>query len=669
MRDPDPVSAFDQSSRAPVSDRPPQIRPWHLQRVAAVYMRQSSPEQVKNNTGSTAVQRDLAALARAWGWADSLIDPIDEDLGKSAARSSSKRTGFQRLLESIDAGRIGVVLLQNLGRVSRNATDAVRFVEAARRAKILVYADEHFYDMATEDDAQVFFQIIQGLLGWLDNANRVRQFRAAREAKARLGHAVSRPPIGYVKGVHGQWVKDPDPEVQKIISQIFQLALKLGSVAAVVRYMRENSLPFPHRRHGELTWGLPSRARLYSVLISPLYTGDYVYKRVKIIPGTDEASRRIEPRPEAERIVSEGHHEAYVTKDDWRAIMAALAARRPTVRPIVGKGNALLQGLLRCGQCHRWLRTQYSAHDGQARGASYVCRPMDQNGKPRHSVSFSARLGDHAVVREVLGALTPAEIDQALTAINSAGFQEKEIQRSHERQLLQFEEEAELAYRTFQKATESSQRVRAAAGQKYDQALERLETLKERLARSVPPRPVSITARDAAELQALTEKIQELWSVDAITNEDRKRLLHTVIAEIIVHGNGKEAVELEIVWIGGLRQVVRALRPVGVDQLIAEARKAGKDPAAIAHQLRSVGLNPREQRHQVLSLIRQLLIERCPRTEMLKIVQRDAPSTLGHWTRQRLNQYVSRLYRGVPGIPPLRAPSPSQGGSAEASGT
>jgi len=144
MKDLVPVSESDQGSRAPLSERPRQIRPWHLQRVAAVYMRQSSPEQVRNNTGSTAVQRDLAAVARAWGWPDSRIDPIDDDLGKSAARSTSKRTGFQKLLESIEAGRVGLVLLQNLGRVSRNPTDAVRFTDAARRAKILIYADEHF---------------------------------------------------------------------------------------------------------------------------------------------------------------------------------------------------------------------------------------------------------------------------------------------------------------------------------------------------------------------------------------------------------------------------------------------------------------------------------------------------------------------------------------------
>ncbi len=674
---PDLMPPVGGADRHPAPSCPPQIRPWHRQRLALVYVRQSSLGQVRDNTGSTAVQRDLAELPLEWGWPAALIQTIDQDQAKSAT-STAKRAGFQQLLESIERGQVGLVLVRDLSRLSRNATDYVRFVDAARRAQILVYADDQLYDMATDNDAELFFRFIQGLLAWLDNANRVRQFRAARVAKARQGHAVSRPPIGYVKGVQGQWVKDPDPEVQKIIGQIFQLALTLRSIGAVVEHMRTHNLRFPRRHRGVLTWGPPSRARLHSVLTNPRYTSDYVYQRVRIIPGTDDSARRIEPRPDTEWTVSEGHHDAYVTKEDWRMITAALAARRPAVRPIVGKGDALLQGLLRCGECQRWLRTEYSVRDGQARGASYVCRPIDQEGKPLHRVGGSARLLDQVVVREILAKLVPAEIDHALTVIDSATFEEKAIQRSHQRQLQQAEEEAERAHRTFQQVTESSRRVRIAAEQKWEQALEHLETLQRELARTTPPMPVTITPGDAAELRALTQRIPELWAV--ATNEERKQLLRTVVTEIIVQAVTKEAVDLEIVWSGGLRQRLRALRPAGVDQVVAAARKTGKDPATIAKELRGtdiatrrgtpmqrhavygalkrVGLSPAEQRRHVLALIRQLVIDRHPRPEMLKIVQGQAPPALGPWTRQRLNQYVTKLYRGVPGVPPLPEPRP-----------
>jgi hypothetical protein len=77
---------------------------------------------------------------------------------------------------------------------------------------------------------------------------------------------------------------------------------------------------------------------------------------------------------------------------------------------------------------------------------------------------------------------------------------------------------------------------------------------------------------------------------------------------------------------------------------------------AVYGALKRVGLSTADQRRQVLVLIRQLIIERRPRPEVLKIVQEQAPPALGSWTRQRLNQYVSKLYRGVPGVPLLPAP-------------
>jgi len=79
---------------------------------------------------------------------------------------------------------------------------------------------------------------------------------------------------------------------------------------------------------------------------------------------------------------------------------------------------------------------------------------------------------------------------------------------------------------------------------------------------------------------------------------------------------------------------------------------------AVYGALKRVGLSPAEQQRQVLVLIRQLIIDRRPRPEMLKIVQEQAPPALGPWTRQRLNQSVAKLYRGVPGVPPLPAPRP-----------
>ena len=65
-----------------VTQTHPLITPDHLRRLAVIYIRQSTEEQVRENTGSTAFQRSLATVALSYGWPDSQIQIIDEDLGR-----------------------------------------------------------------------------------------------------------------------------------------------------------------------------------------------------------------------------------------------------------------------------------------------------------------------------------------------------------------------------------------------------------------------------------------------------------------------------------------------------------------------------------------------------------------------------------------------------------
>lgn len=55
----------------------------HLDRRAAVYIRQSTLRQVRENRESTSRQYGLKARAIALGWPAERVDVIDEDLGHS----------------------------------------------------------------------------------------------------------------------------------------------------------------------------------------------------------------------------------------------------------------------------------------------------------------------------------------------------------------------------------------------------------------------------------------------------------------------------------------------------------------------------------------------------------------------------------------------------------
>ncbi|MCK7483946.1 MAG: recombinase family protein [Candidatus Moduliflexus flocculans] len=350
--------------------RPGQISAGHLQRLAIVYLRQSSPRQVEENTGSTDFQRDQADYARQWGWPENAIEIIDEDLGLSGT-SVKARTGWQRVLRLGDERDGGHHFRQRRPqRLNRSSHDFHLLAELCRQMGVLLVVDGRIVDF--NDPTDSFMATIRAAVAQYDNALRTKTCQTAARAKARRGHAVRQPPTGYEEADKGQWVKDRDQAVRDAIERTFQDYLRLGSLGKLLRVYHEHNLLLPIRARGTLRWAEPYRVQLHRILTNPAYRGDYVFGRRVTVRG--KTTRQGNPE---QIIVVPGHHEPYVTPEVWAQVQAQLAHNRLTVRQPAGKGSALCQGLLRCGRCGLndvravlspagWGRAQLSLHPGAA---------------------------------------------------------------------------------------------------------------------------------------------------------------------------------------------------------------------------------------------------------------------------------------------------------------
>src|SRR6267142_1208170 len=102
--------------------RSDKIKPFHIERIVVIYVRQSSNEKVRDHRGSLAAQLAQAAIARENGWPDSRIKVIDRDLGLSGT-SSVFRPGFLEMLAMIGRGEVGMVIALAVDRLARNVPD------------------------------------------------------------------------------------------------------------------------------------------------------------------------------------------------------------------------------------------------------------------------------------------------------------------------------------------------------------------------------------------------------------------------------------------------------------------------------------------------------------------------------------------------------------------
>ena len=123
----------------------------HLERNAYLYVRQSSMQQVFENTESTQRQYALRQRAVALGWRSEDVVVIDCDQGQSGA-SAADREGFQQLVTEVSLGRAGVVLGLEVSRLARNSSDWHRLLEICALSDTLILDEDGLYNPCEFND-------------------------------------------------------------------------------------------------------------------------------------------------------------------------------------------------------------------------------------------------------------------------------------------------------------------------------------------------------------------------------------------------------------------------------------------------------------------------------------------------------------------------------------
>nr|WP_260860366.1 recombinase family protein [Streptomyces cupreus] len=199
----------------------------HLQRLAAVYGRQSTRQQLLNHQESTRLQYALKDRAVALGWEADRVLVIDDDLGMSAI-SAVAHTGFQRLVTEIGLDHVGLVLGIEMSRLARSGKDWYQLIELCALSGAVLADLDGVYDPADYND-----RLVLGLKGTISEAElhliKQRMWNG-RINKARRGELTFPLPSGYVRRPSGEVVFDPDEQVQTVIRLIFDRFERIGTL-------------------------------------------------------------------------------------------------------------------------------------------------------------------------------------------------------------------------------------------------------------------------------------------------------------------------------------------------------------------------------------------------------------------------------------------------------
>ncbi len=121
------------------------IRREHRERLAIVYVRQSTVQQIERQQESTRLQYALVDRAFHLGWARENIVVIDDDLGRSGATAEG-RLGFQRLVAQVGLDKVGLVLGIEMSRLARSCRDWHQLLEICALFDTLIADTDGVYD-------------------------------------------------------------------------------------------------------------------------------------------------------------------------------------------------------------------------------------------------------------------------------------------------------------------------------------------------------------------------------------------------------------------------------------------------------------------------------------------------------------------------------------------
>jgi len=533
-----------------------------LDRAAFIYIRQSTLQQVRHNLESSRRQYELQDRARELGFRDVVV--IDEDLGISGA-GTRERPGFGRLLAAVCNGNVGAVFALEASRLARNNRDWHHLIDLCVLTETIVVDGEGIYDPRLLND-----RLLLGLKGTMSEFELGILRQRAQEAyrqKVFRGEVLTRVPTGYVRSGPGGIEMTPDREVQEAIRGVFRQFERIGSLRQVLLWYHQEqmSLPFDRVRDGiyAVVWQLPNYQSLLRIIKNPTYAGAFAYGRTqcqsRVVDGRSRKSGGHRVSMDQWQVLIKDHHAGYISWERYLENQRMLTSNRTKAHQIscgaAKTGSALLAGLLRCARCGHKLHVGYRTPSG--RTSRYYCPTGNsEQGKPS-CLCFAGFRAEEAVSQAVLDACQPIGIEASLQAVNGSREEQDQKRRMFEMALERARYEAGRAQRQFDAVDPSNRLVAAELEARWNTALTRVTEAEQRLqSESETSAPLDESQR--RRLLALGADLHAVWRDPAAPVDLRKRIIRTVINEIVVDVNhGTENVEMRIHWAGGIHTTLQ----------------------------------------------------------------------------------------------------------------
>lgn len=542
------------------------ISQHHLDRIAFVYIRQSTQTQVEHNTESKRRQYALAQRATEFGWKN--VEIVDEDLGRSGS-GTVERKGFERLVAAVGMGKAGAVFSLEASRLARNNRDWHQLIDICAIVNTLIIDQDGVYDAGILND-----RLLLGLKGTMSEFELSLFRQRSHEAllqKASRGELYFTVPIGYIVSKDDRCEQDPDERVRAGVHLVFDKFAEMRSARQVMLWFRHEGIMLPSVKYGaqgrEVVWKLPVYNTIGLFLTNPIYAGAYAFGRTTTETYFENGRARKKGGKRLEQVrwhtLIKDHHQGYISWSTYERNRSQLNENANmkglmTVRGAPREGRSLLAGLLRCGRCGRKIHVAYGGKKGMV--IRYFCRGIDGHARER-CTAFGGLRVDAAVEDMILKVIQPASIEAAIRAAERTNSVGEEKRESFELALRQAEYEAQRAHRQYDAVDPENRLVAGELERRWNDTIAKVNECKSALDDLSSLSESKKEHLSFEDLSHLAEDLPLIWRSELSDMRTKKMIVRTLIKEMIADTDKNPGmIQLTIHWHGGDHTVVGVRR-------------------------------------------------------------------------------------------------------------
>ena len=342
------------------------LSPWR----AALYIRLSRDDGDKPESNSVTNQREILKEHLKLRPDIAIYDTYIDD-GWSG--TNFDRPGFQRMMADIYAGHVNCVVVKDLSRFCRNASEGGQYLDNIFvRYRVRFIAINNGLDTASGNMNAATQLISVGVTNVINEsvaATTSVNVRGTLNVNRQQGKFIgSFPTYGYLKDPNDHHKLIVDEETAPIVRMIFEDFVNGRSIMGIAKKLNAMGIPNPsaykrskglHYRHpaGEKNDGLWPDSSVRRILRNEMYIGNMIQGKNTTISYKIKQCRAV---PKEDWIRVEGTHEAIIDKNTFEKAQSLF---NRNIRKSVKNDEILLfSGLIRCGHCGRIMSKKTNRH-------------------------------------------------------------------------------------------------------------------------------------------------------------------------------------------------------------------------------------------------------------------------------------------------------------------